>query len=216
MDPSRWSCGQDGLLAPAAWKEHPRDGADQGPLAAEAFTLWVGERQAGRRWASVLRWAGQGIHAYLSEPVSAFSVAICPGIHFRRAHPCVFIPLCSFLQEREKRQVAAALVAWKAGPPPLGNSQPALQQVDRRRRQRGRGSWRWTLTHSSSHRRPRAPFPVNGCQGGIYTWSCQRAGRIRACPSASPLWHRDQGEESDSTVEEDGGSPRSVRQTQLF
>ena len=56
MDPSRQSCGQDGPLIPAAWREHPKDGADQGLLAAETFTLWVGERQAGRRWASVLRW----------------------------------------------------------------------------------------------------------------------------------------------------------------
>lgn len=39
-----------------------------------------------RRWSSVLRGTGQGVLPYLNEPVSASSVASCPGTAFRRAH----------------------------------------------------------------------------------------------------------------------------------
>ena len=190
MDPSRQSCGQDGPLTPAAWREHPKDGADQGLLAAETFTLWVGERQAGRRWASVLRWAGQGIYAYLSEPVSAFSVADCPGTAFRRAHTRTSSSRCAVSCRKGKDRLLPLWLHRKQAHRHWGNSQPALQQVDRRKGDTGHGSWRWTLTHPQSHRRPRAPFPVDGCQGGIYTWSCPRARRVGRALVPHPVAQR--------------------------
>lgn len=55
---------------------------------------------------------------------------------------------------------------------------------------RGRGSWKWALTHPQSHRRPRAPLPVDGCQCGIYTWSCPRPRRIGRALALHPMAQR--------------------------
>ena len=131
----------------------------------------------------MLRWAGQGIHAYLSEPVSAFSVADCPGTAFRRAHTRTSSSRCAVSCRKGKDRLLPLWLHGKQAHPHWGNSQPALQQVDRRRGDRERGSWRWTLTHLSSHRRPRAPFPVDGCH--LYL-VLSKGWKDRACPSASP------------------------------
>lgn len=139
MDPSRRSCGQDGLLAPGAWRERPRDRADQGPPAMGTFALWVGERQAGRRWASGLRQAGQGTRAYLNEPVSAFSVADCPGTAFRRAHTRTSSSRCAVSCRKGKDRLLPLCLHRKQAHPHRGNLQPPSSRwAGGRRRQRPR------------------------------------------------------------------------------
>lgn len=64
----------------------------------------------------MLRGAGQGILAYLNEPVSAFSVANYPGTAFRRAHTRTSSSHCA-ASCGGKEKIGCCCSGWTEGRP---------------------------------------------------------------------------------------------------
>lgn len=116
----------------------------------------------------------------IQEPLSAELTPV-------RLHPTVQLPV-----GERKRQVAAAVAGQKAGPPLPGGlaAMPAAGEQEEGRWRAGELQMGADGDISLDPREPEAPFPMEGCQGSIYSRSCPRARRIGHFLLLHPLARR--------------------------
>lgn len=101
----------------------------------------MGGRKAGRQEVGVrARGAGQGIRAYLNEPVSASLAADCPGTAFRRAHTRTSSSHCAVSYRKGKDRLLPLWLPSKQAHPHRGNSQPPSRRWTGGRETEGAGA----------------------------------------------------------------------------
>lgn len=145
----------DFLLHEPGGSTHGTRWREPGPAGSgDVHSLSGGQRAGGAGGAGR---GGRGLRAYLSEPVSAFSVANYRGTAFRRAHTHTSSSRCAASCGKRRRQVAAALAGQEALP----------RAGDRRKEVR---EWEPELGTVETDCL-KAPLPYGPLQGRPCSWS---------------------------------------------